>query len=62
MKLFLISSISLSIALIFLNLDKHSELNEHSDEHLEFINYEMVTDTIPDSFPYQKSEAEWKES
>jgi len=62
MKLFLISSISLSIALIFLGFDKHSELSEHSEKHLhELINFEMATDTIPDSFPFQKTDAEWKE-
>lgn len=59
MKIFIISSISISVLLIVSTLNQASD--QHEDHSYELITYEMTMDTIPDSFPYQKTEAEWKE-
>lgn len=62
MKLFLISSVSLSAVLVILTLNSTSvHTEELSESHLHTLaNHEMIMDTVPE-FPYQKTEAEWKE-
>ncbi len=62
MKLFLISSVSLSAVLVILTLNNTSVQSEELSEiHSHTLaNYEMVMDTVPE-FPYKKTEAEWKE-
>tara|TARA_R110000868_G_scaffold304437_22_gene565430 strand:- start:7202 stop:7756 length:555 start_codon:yes stop_codon:yes gene_type:complete len=63
MKLFIISSVALSTVLVIFTLNQPSFLaEEHSEKHFhELAKYESVMDTIPESFPYEKTEAEWKE-
>lgn len=58
MKLFQYTIIILlsSFVLVILNTNSHNEEHNHTST-----TYKALNDTIPDSFPYQKTEAEWKE-
>lgn len=63
MKLFLISSISLTAVLVILTLYFTSAHTEELSEHHthELASYEEVMDTMQETFPYQKTEAEWRQ-
>ena len=62
MKLFLLATVSLSMAIIFSLTNSSKNEDEYLKYHSHTIpNYSAVMDTVPETFPYQKTEAEWKE-